>query len=43
MYRRRLIRPRTCSVAVTEDPLGTELGQRRILRTSPLVAVPAIC
>ena len=26
-----------------EDPLGTALGQRRILRTSPLVAVPAIC
>jgi hypothetical protein len=26
-----------------EDPLGSALGQRRILRTSPLVAVPAIC
>ncbi len=26
-----------------EDPLGAALGQRRILRTSPLVAVPAIC
>ena len=26
-----------------EDPLGTELGQRRVLRTSPLTAVPAIC
>jgi hypothetical protein len=26
-----------------EDPLGAELGLRRILRTSPLVAVPAIC
>lgn len=32
------------SVATTtEDPLGQQLGQRRILRTSPLVAVPAIC
>ena len=29
--------------AVTEDPLGRQLGLRRILRTSPLVAVPAIC
>ncbi len=26
-----------------EDPLGAELGLRRILRTSPLTAVPAIC
>ncbi len=26
-----------------EDPLGLQLGQRRILRTSPLAAVPAIC
>lgn len=26
-----------------EDPLGPQLGQRRILRTSPLVAIPAIC
>jgi hypothetical protein len=26
-----------------EDPLGTQLGQRRILRTSPLTAVAAIC
>ena len=26
-----------------EDPLGAALGQRRILRTSPLVAVPVIC
>jgi hypothetical protein len=26
-----------------EDPLGTGLGARRILRTSPLTAVPAIC
>jgi hypothetical protein len=25
------------------DPLGAQLGQRRILRTSPLTAVPAIC
>jgi hypothetical protein len=28
---------------VQEDPLGANLGLRRILRTSPLVAVPAIC
>lgn len=27
----------------TEDPLGVGLGTRRILRTSPLTAVPAIC
>ncbi len=26
-----------------EDPLGANLGRRRILRTSPLAAVPAIC
>ena len=26
-----------------EDPVGTNLGLRRILRTSPLTAVPAIC
>jgi hypothetical protein len=26
-----------------EDPLGTELGRRRILRTSPLTAAPALC
>src|SRR5262249_54437254 len=26
-----------------EDPLGRELGLRRILRTSPLTAVPATC
>ena len=25
------------------DPLGTQLGSRRILRTSPLTAVPAVC
>ena len=25
------------------DPLGGDLGQVRLLRTSPLVAVPAIC
>jgi hypothetical protein len=29
--------------ANTEDPLGTQLGERRILRTSPLTAIPAIC
>ncbi|WP_433975532.1 hypothetical protein [Tunturiibacter lichenicola] len=27
----------------TEDPLGADLGLRRILRTSPLTQVPAIC
>jgi hypothetical protein len=26
-----------------EDPLGTKLGVRRILRTSPLIPVPPIC
>jgi hypothetical protein len=26
-----------------QDPLGSDLGQQRILRTSPLFAVPAIC
>jgi len=31
------------STAAPEDPLGLHLGQRRILRTSPLAAVPAIC
>jgi hypothetical protein len=31
------------TVAAGEDPLGRQLGLRRILRTSPLVAVPAIC
>jgi hypothetical protein len=31
------------SVAEQEDPLGANLGLRRILRTSPLTAVPAIC
>jgi hypothetical protein len=31
------------SAANTEDPLGTQLGERRILRTSPLTAIPAIC
>ena len=29
--------------SVSEDPLGTQLGKRRILRTSPLVAVPSVC
>jgi hypothetical protein len=27
----------------TDEPLGRDLGRRRILRTSPLIAVPAIC
>jgi hypothetical protein len=31
------------SVAPPEDPLGADLGLRRILRTSPLTAVPAVC
>lgn len=31
------------AVASSEDPLGTQLGLRRILRTSPLTQVPAIC
>jgi hypothetical protein len=30
-------------VSPFEDPLGRDLGQVRILRTSPLTAVPAIC
>jgi hypothetical protein len=25
------------------DPLGADLGSRRILRTSPLTALPSIC
>jgi hypothetical protein len=25
------------------DPLGTDLGQERLLRTSPLVPVPPLC
>jgi hypothetical protein len=29
--------------ATSEDPLGRQLGQRRILRSSPLAAIPAIC
>jgi hypothetical protein len=28
---------------IQEDPLGKGLGTRRILRTSPLTAVPAVC
>ena len=31
------------ATAVAEDPLGTQLGLRRILRTSPLTKVPPIC
>jgi hypothetical protein len=31
------------AILLQEDPLGAQLGQRRILRTSPLTAVPAIC
>ncbi|MBD5633593.1 MAG: hypothetical protein IAI49_03840, partial [Candidatus Eremiobacteraeota bacterium] len=33
----------TTAAPSTEDPLGRDLGRRRILRTSPLAAVPAIC
>jgi hypothetical protein len=39
----RIDAPAPASVAPPEDPLGTDLGLRRILRTSPLTAVPAIC
>ncbi|MCU1321476.1 MAG: hypothetical protein JWM43_1125 [Acidobacteriaceae bacterium] len=35
------IQPR--ATTSSEDPLGTGLGTRRILRTSPLTKVPAIC
>jgi hypothetical protein len=31
------------NIANLEDPLGGDLGHVRILRTSPLVAIPAIC
>ena len=31
------------ATAEAEDPLGANLGLRRVLRTSPLTAVPAIC
>jgi hypothetical protein len=34
---------RAAAVAVEEDPVGTDLGRRRILRTSPLTPVPATC
>ncbi len=40
---RTLATAATGAVAVLEDPLGVQLGQRRILRTSPLTAVPAVC
>ena len=33
----------TTSASDGEDPLGANLGLRRILRTSPLVAVPSVC
>lgn len=35
--------PTATASAFAEDPLGTQLGLRRILRTSPLTQVPAIC
>ena len=31
------------AVVLSSDPLGSDLGSRRILRTSPLTALPAIC
>ena len=31
------------ATTATADPLGADLGSRRILRTSPLTALPAIC
>jgi hypothetical protein len=31
------------AVAVQEDPLGADLGARRVLRVSPLTAVRAVC
>jgi hypothetical protein len=31
------------AASAQEDPLGAQLGHRRILRTSPLIAVPSIC
>ena len=31
------------AAVLSADPLGTDLGSRRILRTSPLTALPAIC
>jgi hypothetical protein len=33
----------TDAAALSADPLGADLGSRRILRTSPLTALPAIC
>jgi hypothetical protein len=39
---RRGVQPGRIAVD-NEDPLGSQLGLRRILRTSPLTAVPAIC
>jgi hypothetical protein len=35
--------PTAPAAEIIEDPLGLGLGTRRILRTSPLTAVPAIC
>jgi hypothetical protein len=35
--------PSDVQVNDTEDPLGKQLGLRRILRTSPLTKVPDIC
>jgi hypothetical protein len=34
--------PRPVASAIG-DPLGADLGSRRILRTSPLTALPDIC
>jgi hypothetical protein len=35
--------PAAGAAAAAPDPLGADLGSRRILRTSPLTALPAIC
>lgn len=35
--------PAAPAAVVASDPLGAGLGSRRILRTSPLTAAPAIC
>jgi hypothetical protein len=33
----------SAAVASAPDPLGAQLGSRRILRTSPLTALPSVC
>jgi hypothetical protein len=34
---------RADAATLAADPLGADLGSRRILRTSPLTALPSIC